>query len=275
MIRGYFIVVLLSAALMSSAQSPDYLELVKKETQLETWFEILYSDTLSDPGPVLEKILNVMSGALSMEGAMEYPWSKLDRIGVIRSEDKRLRVFTWHIMDDPDHYRYFGFMQINPKKDQVSVVELKDNQLDQSNVKVLDQTTDDWYGKLYYSVVTNNYKRRTYYTLLGMDFNNTSSTIKTVETITLQRNRPRFEKGMYHDGNETLDRMVFEYSSQVSMSVRYDPGLKMITCDHLEPFHPIYRNNFEFYGPDGSFDGLEFRDGSWDFEIDIDARNLD
>jgi len=72
-----------------------------------------------------------------------------------------------------------------------------------------------------------------------------------------------------------VDRMVFEYSSQVSMSVRYDPGLKLITCDHLEPLHPIYRNNFEFYGPDGSFDGLEFHNGAWYFQIDIDARNLD
>ena len=49
----------------------------------------------------------------------------------------------------------------------------------------------------------------------------------------------------------------------------------MITYDHLEPLHPIYRNNFEFYGPDGSIDGLEFKEGTWVYQKDIDARNPD
>jgi hypothetical protein len=59
------------------------------------------------------------------------------------------------------------------------------------------------------------------------------------------------------------------------MTVRYDESIGMITFDHLAPLHPIYRNNYEFYGPDGSFDGFEFTDGVWIYQKDIDARNLD
>jgi hypothetical protein len=245
------------------------------ESQLQSLFNTLYSDTLSASQPVLDEIQAVMPEALEANGAMDYSWSKLERIGVVTSEDKKLRVFTWHVMDDPDHYRYFGYIQVAQKKDQTSVFELRDNLKGQRNLHTLEQSADDWYGKLYYSIVTESYKRKTYYTLLGMDFNNTQSTIKTIETLTIQRNKPRFEKDLYFDGNGTLDRMVLEYSSQVAVTVRYDPGIKLITFDHLEPLHPIYRNNFEFYGPDGSFDGLEFINGIWNFHKDIDARNRD
>jgi hypothetical protein len=214
-----------------------------------------------------------MPEALAMDGAMEFPWSRLDRIGVILSEDGRLRIFTWHVMADPDHYQYYGYIQVNLRRDQIRIVELKDNLKPQRNLTRLEQTTEDWYGKLYYQIITETYKRNTYYTLLGLDFNDSRSTIKTIETISFQRRSPRFEQGMYLVGEVQQDRMVLEYSSQVSISVRYDPSVRMITYDHLVPLHPIYRNNYEFYGPDGSYDGLKFSDGTWVFQRDIDARN--
>jgi hypothetical protein len=164
-------------------------------------------------------------------------------------------------------------MQVNIKRDQVRVFQLTDNLKPQRNVVRLDQSVENWFGKLYYQIIEEDYKRDTYYTLLGMDFNDSRSTIKTIETITLQRRSPKFENEMYLYGNTRQDRMVLEYSAQVSLSVRYDPSIRMITFGHLEPLHPIYRNNFEFYGPDGSFDGLEFKDGSWVYQRDIDARN--
>ena len=262
-----------SLALTSVAQEPSYLELVKKETQLHDLFQVLYSDTLSATGPVLEQIQEIMPEALAMDGAMEFPWSRLDRIGVILSEDGRLRIFTWHVMADPDHYQYYGYIQVNLRRDQIRIVELEDNLMPQRNLTRLEQTTEDWYGKLYYQIITETYKRNTYYTLLGLDFNDSRSTIKTIETISFQRRNPRFEQGMYLVGEVQQDRMVLEYSSQVSISVRYDPSVRMITYDHLVPLHPIYRNNYEFYGPDGSYDGLKFSDGTWVFQRDIDARN--
>ena len=57
------------------------MELVKRESELKSLFEILYSDTLSAPGSVIEQILGVMPEALLAEGAMEFPWSRLPRQG--------------------------------------------------------------------------------------------------------------------------------------------------------------------------------------------------
>jgi hypothetical protein len=257
------------------SQETAYLELVKSEARLQGMFDELYADTLEDANPLLDSIRTGLSEALSLEGSMDFPWSRLDKIGIITSEDKKIRVFTWHFMDDPDNYRYFGFIQVRQRKGKSKVYELKDNGKPQRGVMKLDQKKSDWYGKLYYQVLTNKYKRKTYYTLLGMDFNNSRSTIKSVEVMSVQRNEPHFVRSLFVKGQDVVDRLVLEYEKEVAISVRFDPRTKMITFDHLVPFDPVYENNYEFYGPDGSFDGLEFSQGKWIFHKDIDARNLD
>lgn len=255
-----------------NGQESDYLNLVKGETELKGLFEQLYSDSIEEPQVVLDRIQQMMPGILALPGAMDFPWSGLDRIGVIQSEDGLLRIFTWHWREDPDNYRYFGFMQLAQKKGRVRVELLRDNQLPQHALYQLDQSTDDWYGKLYYGMVTRQHKRKTYYTLLGMDFNNSRSTLKMVEMWSLHRGKPQFVKGAFSNGKEVVDRVVLEYSSQVAISVRYDGMHDMIVYDHLVPLHAVYENNFEFYGPDGSFDGLKFEDGTWYYQEDVDAR---
>ncbi len=259
---------------MVSAQEPEYLDLLKSEILLEDLFVQLYSDSLSDREQVLTTILDIMPDALAKEGAMDFPWNGLSRIGVVTSDDQMIRTFTWHVTDDPDHHRYFGFIQVGQKKGKSKLYTLVDNGLNQRGVTKLDQSPEDWYGKLYYSIITSTHKRKTYYTFLGMDFNDTRSTIKTIETFNIQRSQPRFAKELFFNGRDKQDRMVLEYSSQVAISVRFDPGMDMITFDHLVPFHPIYENNYEFYGPDGSFEGLQFEDGTWILRTDIDARNI-
>jgi hypothetical protein len=58
------------------------------------------------------------------------------------------------------------------------------------------------------------------------------------------------------------------------MSINYDERLDMIVFDHLAPFEPILSGNFAFYGPDGSFDGFKFENGSFRWYRDVDARNF-
>ena len=273
MARPVCILLLLLLSLSTRAQTPENLELAKAENHLQNLFTELYSDSLSAPDSILTIIQEMMPGALASEGAMEFPWSNLDKIGVITSDDGQIRVFTWHVADDPDNYRYFGYIQMALKKNRVRVFALVDNMKPQRDLRRLDQSLEDWYGKLYYNIVTRKYKRKILYTLLGMDFNNSRSNIKTVEGMVIQRNQPEFAKELFFNGRANVDRVVVEYSSQVAMTVNYNPELDMIAFDHLVPFHPIYEGNYEFYGPDGSFDGLEFVTGRWILVEDLDVRN--
>jgi hypothetical protein len=273
MFRSWYFIILLQLSIPTFAQTPEYIKLVKAEKDLKELFDNLYSDSLSAPDSILSRIQKLMPAALSSEGAMEFPWSKLDNIGVITSEDGVIRIFTWHVRDDPENYRYFGYIQVAMKKERIRLVELMDNLKAQRNQRNVDQSPEDWYGKLYYKIVTRKYRRKTLYTLMGMDFNNSRSNIKTVEGLMIQRNQPEFVKDLFFNGRDKVDRVVLEYSAQVAMSLNYDQELDLISFDHLAPFHPIYNSNYEFYGPDGSYDGLEFSAGTWILVEDLDARN--
>jgi hypothetical protein len=272
MTRILFILLIVTLVGPLKGQEPEYLELHKAESQMEELFQELYSDTVADVEPILSELKVLVPDILSMPGAMEYPWSRLSRIGVKTSGDQMIRVFTWHVEDGPDSYRYFGYIQVAQKRGKTGVFELKDNFKAQRGLYRADQSTENWIGKLCYGIVTKEVKRKTYYALLGMDYNTSRSNIKSVEVLSIARNKPRFEKEMFSNGNQLVDRVVLEYSNQVAISVRYDSTLDLITFDHLVPLHPIYKNNFEFYGPDGSFDGLRFEDGTWNLSEDIDAR---
>ncbi len=196
-------------------QEPEYLKLVKAESHLHTLFNTLYSDSLTAAEPLIEEILSIMTGALAMPGAMEYPWSRLDRIGVKTSEDGLIRIFTWHVMDDPDTYRYFGYIQLAQKRGEVSLFPLMDNFRPQRGVYRLEQSAEDWYGKLCYGIITSSVKRKTYYTLLGMDFNNSRSNMKFVEMMVIQRNKPQFVRNSFSNGKDVVDRVVLEYSNYI------------------------------------------------------------
>lgn len=272
--RSILILLLSSSFILASGQDTTLFSFKKAETDLAELFDMLYENSDSvDYNTLTGDIISKFKTALSVEGSFDYPWSGLTRIGKITSGDQQIRIFTWHVALDRNHYKYYGFLQVSLKKNKVALYEFIDNDVENQHREILDQSMDDWYGKLYYNIVVTHNKRDTYYTLLGKDFNNALSTLKTIETIELKRNKPVFTKGMYFEGRDRKDRIVLEYSARVSISVRYNAELNQIVFDHLVPLDPVYTGNYEFYGPDGSYDGLEFSDGIWILREDVDARN--
>jgi hypothetical protein len=47
----------------------------------------------------------------------------------------------------------------------------------------------------------------------------------------------------------------------------------MIVFDHLSPANESYTGNYQYYGPDLSFDALRFENGIWELKENIDVRN--
>jgi len=56
------------------------------------------------------------------------------------------------------------------------------------------------------------------------------------------------------------------------MTLKYDEGKEMIIYDHLSPSEPKYEGQYEFYGPDFSYDGLKYENGIWNTYFDLDPR---
>jgi len=68
-------------------------------------------------------------------------------------------------------------------------------------------------------------------------------------------------------------RILFEYSARVQMSLRWIDSKKMIVFDHLSPTKASLTGNYQYYGPDFSFDALRFENGTWELVEDVDVRN--
>lgn len=250
-----------------------YLDMVRAEAQLKSMFDQLYEEEV--PGsqlPLYNDIDSAFSAALQLPGSFEYKWSKLDQIGKLTSDDNQVKVFSWLYRVDMNDYRYTAFIQVKNKKE-TEVFRLEPATDDQIHASDFVQAIDRWDGKVYYELVTKEYRRKVFYTLLGADFNNTRTSVKTIEVMSIKRGKPMFRDDQFLVGGTVQDRIVLEYSADLSATVRYNKELDMIVYDHLVPLHPIYHGNFLFYGPDGSYDGLKFTEGIWVLEEDVDARN--
>jgi len=273
--KSFVTVLLLFVALCSYGQDRSgYLELIKAEDKLKILFDSLYSEEVTGKSmDLFREIDSLFNQVIHIPGAFEYGWEKLDKIGKLKSDDGNLKVFSWIYMVSRNDYRYRAYMLVKKKRGDFEVFRLEPGQ--EENIKEEDypQKISDWHGKVYYDLVTKTYKRKTFYTLMGADFNNIQTSIKTIEVIALQRGKPVFRDDQFLTGGTVHDRIILEYSSDLAASVRYNKELDMIVYDHLAPLHPIYTGNYQFYGPDGSYDGFEFRDGIWVQVEDIDARN--
>lgn len=208
----------------------------------------------------------------------------LKDVSILTSPDKNVRVITWNIpKDDGTHY-YFGYVlarRIIKKKKGLfhSTHETEYNAfplLDRSaTIKSPETHTgnpNNWFGMLYTAMIAND----GYYTLLGWDGNNKLTQRKFVDVLTFRSNgQPVFGKDVFRIPRKNPRRLMFEYSSEVVMSLRYDARNNRIVYSHLSAHSedPMLEKQYQFYGPDGSFDALVQHKGRWEVKEDIDARN--
>lgn len=218
----------------------------------------------------IEKILGQL---LKDKNTFEYPFNGLKNVSKLSSDDGILRVYTWNIPYDNGTFGYFGFIQIKSKSNSISLFKLTDKSkgISLPQDKVLDH--NNWYGALYYKILTNSYKNKTYYTLFAWDGNDNFTNKKIIETLEIKRKNPQFGSPIIKMGNEMHHRIIFEYAKQAKMMLNYDEKEKMIVFDHLAPSLKKLKGQYMYYGPDLSQDGLEFVEGFWILRPNLDMRN--
>lgn len=195
-------------------------------------------------------------------------------VKALTSPDNKVMIITWNIPAENGYNEYFGFIQVrNPQDSAISVFELKNRPGSYTDLFTETGSPDKWFGALYYEIVEKTYFNTTYYTLLGFDYNDGLTNRKVIEVLKIIDNKPIFGASIFKRGKNIAGRLVFEYSEQATMLLRYDPASGVIVYDHLSPFQPNMVNNPQFYGPDFSFDALEFVNGYWIYKNDVDLRN--
>ena len=270
-----FGIILFIGLLISKNSVASNEELKSCEDSLNHYFTTLASETNNEHKiEINNKILNYFREALKDEESFYYPFFDLEHVGIISSDDERLRIITWNLPYNDRTHKYFGFIQYKKNRRSYDVYELNDKSLEIKNPEQAILNNKNWYGALYYQIITNKYKGTEYYTLLGADLNDLLTKKKIIEILYFNDDdQPVFGKQVFKNKTYPLSRVIFEFNGQTNMTLTFDKEKEMIVFDHLSPSRPSLKGQFEFYGPDFSYDGLKFERGIWNSYTDIDVRD--
>lgn len=238
---------------------------------------IRYTKTDNEKDSLNAIILNYFEKILKQNGSFEYPFSTIKKIGNIYSEDKNVRIITWNIKYKNGEYKYFGFLQhVNKKKKRIDTWMFVDESHLMPEPEKLNLYHNHWFGALYYQIIEVKNMGRKYYTLIGWDGNNYLSQKKIIDVLYFSGSgKPKFGKNIFKldKKRKNYKRVIFEYNSQIVMSLQYDKQYKKIIFDHLRPEPKSMVDHYEFYVTDGSYDALEFSGGKWNLVEVFDAQN--
>jgi hypothetical protein len=221
------------------------------------------------------KVINLFNEVLTNNNSFNYAFEKIKNISNLRTDDGLVRLLNWNLPLQNGEFIYFCFIQqMNNKKKEIKLYQLKDQSLSIENPNFATCSEKNWYGALYYKILTKKHQNTTYYTLLGWDGNNNYTNKKLIDNFYFEDEKLVFGKAIFKMEKNTQNRLIFEYAEQAKMMLRYDEKLDLIVWDHLAPSQPNFVGQFMYYGPDLSQDGLKFTDGYWMLKPNIDIRNM-
>ena len=232
-----------------------------------------------------KQFLAIWNEVLKDEKSMQYPFDSLKQdVSLLMSPDKKFRIITWNIIKEDQTHVFFGFIQVNNSKTVKKGLFKKETThqydlfplLDKSaTVKTPENYVADpskWFGMLYVDCIKSDDE---FYTLIAWDGNDKLTQRKFIDVLYFKPDgTPMFGKDVFKFPGKFAKRIMFEYASEVAMSLKYNTNRKQIIFSHLAPngLDPTLEGQFQYYGPDGSFDALEMKKGKWVYAPAIDIR---
>jgi hypothetical protein len=231
-----------------------------------------------------KQFIGVWARIISNPKILEYPFDSLKDISVLTPKDKKFKLITWNLPKDDGTHAFFGFLLVNNSKrvkdgffkhktiEAYEYFTLVDRSVTVKSPENYIGTPDKWFGMLYTQLIDCD----GYYTLIGWDGNDKLTQRKFVDVLYFRANgTPVFGKDVFKFPRKNPKRLMFEYSSEVSMSLKYNEKRNQIVYSHLGSNQEgdMLNGQFQYYGPDGSFDALELKKDKWVTIEDVDARN--
>lgn len=229
-------------------------------------------DTLNNTfSTLLDSILHTADGPY-------LSFYQVKSLSVAQDKEKKVKAITWMISkNNGNEYRYFGYLIYRPDANKPpSVTRLQeDKTLNREELEYIKCDSTNWVGCIYYSIVTERYKKKDYFLLLGWAPQSVFTTLKMVEPLGFTPSKVQLGLPLIKAGGKAKSRIVLEYNAQVTISLRFNEKEKMIVMDHLSSSdpRPEAKGMYQLYGPDLSYDGLKFERGMWMLQKDIDIRN--
>lgn len=224
--------------------------------------------------------IKILVNSLKEKNSFNYPFQDIqDFVSVKKSEDNKFRIFSWFTQNDDGSYRYFGAIQMNnPTK--LELYPLLDNtQSLKTSLSISDTTltTNQWYGAAYYHILPVLGIKDPYYILFGWKGKNMETSSKIIETLRFKDGKPEFGIAVLENApksNAFSKRIVFNYTKEASMMLRYAKDDKLIVFDHLVASNDQSKQLTDLYAPDLSYDGYKFKFGKWIYQENLKLKNL-
>lgn len=217
------------------------------------------------------KFMAMLDEVLLNQLSYYYPFDSLKEISRLYAGGQKVRIITWNLERPDGTFQYFGFLQSkNPKSNSFDLYPLKDKSLTIKNPELFVGDNNSWFGMLYYNIINC----KGYYILLGWDGNDKTVTRKFIEVLSFKKDgTPVFGKDVFKFPRKNPKRIMFEYSSKVVMSMRYNPESQAIIFDHLSAKDEFSTGMPQYSGPDFSFDAFVFKHHRWYYLEDVDTKN--
>ncbi len=247
----------------------DLKKLRAKEDTLKEYAMYLNTDSLTEDRMVSDSIFTrTLVRALQVKNSFYYPFDSLTGISRLYAPDTSFRIFTWQIVFDDYYSRQKGAIQMKTADGSLKLFPLRDVSEFTPNPEDSVRTRMNWIGAVYYNIIKNQYKNKSYYTLFGFDVNSAQSSMKWMDVLTFnEKNEPVFGGPYFSYEKDSIPkktkfRFSIEYKKDARVLVNYIPDMEMILVDHLisETDQPELAWT---YVPDGDQEGFRWENGKW------------
>lgn len=276
---------LLASKSVANVSDTSYWRIKSAERELkELQKAVFFSKNEKDRFEANKNFIAIWDRIISDPRVLKYPFDSIKEVSVLRPQDKHFLLITWNIPKNDGTHTYFGYLLVNNSRKVKNGFLRTKTITSYETFKLLDRSStvkspenyigspEKWFGMLYTQLIECD----GYYTLLGWDGNDKLTQRKFVDALYFKSNGdPVFGKDIFRFPRKNPRRMMFECSQEISMSLRYNEKQNRIIFSHLAPRQEgnLLSGQFQFYGPDGSFDALEMKKDRWVLVEDIDARN--
>jgi len=260
------LLLLLAAAL--PAQPGDMLGAADRDAihEIEDTLAVLGFAVINDSLPderflACRQMIPTLVRALKKPHSFDYPFERLKSVSIQYPADSTFRIFTWQLYVDENDYRYFGAIQLNTP--QLQLIPLVDRSFQVEAPEQAALSPDQWYGAVYYNLMTLDSPQGKYYLLFGFDGYELFRKRKVLDVLTFnERGEAVFGAPVIPGkaGAPPRHRMVLEYSAEASIRLNYDAALDLVIFDHLITMggqHGEGPVNF----PDGSYEAFKVDKG--------------
>ncbi len=256
----FLIISFISGNIICSAQSLDSLSILIKDIQR--------GETDVVRNQANEKFLSRFEKILLDSGSFERNFDSLKSVSVQSSPDNAFRIYSWVLPHyDGNEFDYFGFIQIRADT-ATTLIRLIDSTMTIQKPESEKLRNDRWLGAIYYSIIPVTKSGKTYYTLLGWKAKDQNNTQKLIEVLYFDGSKIRFGFPLFKTGSVFKNRMLFTFSSQATMILRFDKNYNGIVFDHISGDK---KNPSVISGPDGTYDAFKLKKGKWILNKDVDV----